>query len=649
MDEGVAMEALVTLGAPLLSACVLGGFSHGWSRRAAGWFAMFCMVVASVSAAMLGYEHLVRGITNATIDLGSWIQVGGLDIHYRLLLDPLSVTMVVMVVWIATLVHGYSLGYMHDDPSLPRFLGYLSLFTVGMLVLVTADNLVQLFIGWEGVGACSYLLIGFWFHKPSANRAAIKAFVVNRVGDIGLVLGMVMLYSLAGTLEFSALWVRLPEIAQTHYWLAEGWSFHGMTIITACLLIGCMGKSAQWGLHVWLPDAMEGPTPVSALIHAATMVTAGIFLMVRCSPLLELAPSVMQAMVVLGMVTALAAALIGLVQDDIKRVIAYSTCSQLGYMLMACGLGGYAAAMFHLLTHAFFKALLFLSAGSVIHGVGGEQSMAKMGGIASRMKWTYTAFWLGSLALAGIFPFAGYYSKDTILELAYAYGGDLGLIAYGVGTLAAGLTAFYSWRLLFLVFHGSTRLPAEVDHHVHESPWSMRLPLVLLMVGSCGMGLLGMHYFGWVDASRGAWGSSVVFGEAMARLHDVPGWVPWLPMAVSVSGIVVAWIFYRCWPCLPSKLAAGLAWVYAALWNQLGMDALYGWLFVRPYGWLSHWVAMVGEPLGVDRLVSRLPSLVVWQLGRGLSLAHSGLVYHSVLVMLASLAVWLTCWLAWRV
>ena len=454
------------------------------------------LVISAFCAGLLFFRVWSEGIV-ATVPVSmDWIESGNFKALWALRLDMLTAVMLIVVTWVSSVVHLYSIGYMSHDPHKPRFMAYLSLFTFFMLMLVTADNLIQLFLGWEGVGLCSYLLIGFWFKKPEANAAAMKAFIVNRVGDFGFALGIAAIYWLFGSVQFTEIFARVGEFDTAHVMLF-GHSVHTLTMICILLFIGCMGKSAQLGLHTWLPDAMEGPTPVSALIHAATMVTAGVFLVARCSPLFEHAPGALTLITYVGAATAFFAATVGLVQNDIKRVIAYSTCSQLGYMFFACGVSAYSAGIFHLMTHAFFKALLFLSAGSVIHAMSGEQDMRRMGGIWRQIPWTYSYMWIGSLALAAMPFFAGYYSKDLILEVAYASHTEHGHFAYWLGTSAAGMTAFYSWRLLFMTFHGAPRASEEVMHHVHESPKIIMLPLLLLALGALVSGYVGSEFSAW--------------------------------------------------------------------------------------------------------------------------------------------------------
>jgi NADH-quinone oxidoreductase subunit L len=540
------------------------------------------MAVSTAASAWLFYDVAVLGHPQTHI-LAPWIQTAGLDIAWALRLDALSTVMMLVITSVALMVHVYAVGYMHHDASPQRFMAYLNLFVFCMMMLVTADNLVQLFFGWEGVGLASYLLIGFWHEKPSANAAAMKAFVVNRVGDLGLALGIFAVYLHFGTVQFDALFAALPSVAGQVVSFA-GASLPVYDFLALLLFVGAVGKSAQLGLHVWLPDAMEGPTPVSALIHAATMVTAGVFLMCRVSPLLELAPLAQQVILLVGMATALFAATVGMTQFDIKRVIAYSTCSQLGYMMMAVGVGAYPAAMFHLFTHAFFKALLFLGAGSVIHALSHEQDMRMMGGLRTVIPWTYRMMLVGTLALSGIFPFAGYYSKDIVLESLFASQGSLAYLTYGVGAFVAFLTAFYSWRVIFLTFHGKPRADEKVMAHAHESPAVMIVPLLVLSLGAIGAGYMGYEAF--VGHDRGAfWQGTLAVSQAhdiIEAAHHVPAWVKWFPLEVAAFGIALSWFLYRYNPALRRRLVDGLGAVYRFVYNKWYVDELYHFLFVRP-------------------------------------------------------------------
>jgi len=459
---------------PLIGAVIAGFFGRRLGDKGSQLVTSGLVILSAVISVIAFIDVAMMG-NPFTVDLATWISSGTFEARWALRFDTLTAVMLVVVTLVSSCVHVYSIGYMHHDHSIPRFMAYLSLFTFAMLMLVTADNLLQLFFGWEGVGVCSYLLIGFWYDRPSANAAAIKAFVVNRVGDFGFALGIVGCYLLFDSIAFETIFREAPAMAQASLTFI-GIEFPALEIICFLLFIGAMGKSAQLGLHTWLPDAMEGPTPVSALIHAATMVTAGVFLVARMSPVFEYAPETLGFITFIGAATAFFAATIGLTQTDIKRVIAYSTCSQLGYMFFACGVSAYPAAIFHLMTHAFFKALLFLGAGSVIHAMSDEQDMRKMGGIWRHIKKTYILMWIGSLALAGLPFFAGFFSKDIILESAFASGSTIGTLAFVLGILAACMTAFYSWRLLFMTFHGEPQADEKVMAHVHESPPA--LPLV---------------------------------------------------------------------------------------------------------------------------------------------------------------------------
>src|SRR5262252_1499746 len=453
---------------PLLGAFIAGFFGRWVGDRGAQIVSCAGVGIAAIFGVMLFVQVALNG-QNVTTDLATWIDTGDLQVQWALRFDALSAVMVAVVTVVSAMVHIYSVGYMAHDKGIPRFMSYLSFFTFCMLMLVTADNFMQMFFGWEGVGLCSYLLIGYWYDRPSANAAAIKAFIVNRIGDLAFAVGVALVFFKFGSVEFSTIFPAIPQHQADTYSVLGG-TFPAIEVIGFLLFIGAMGKSAQLGLHVWLPDAMEGPTPVSALIHAATMVTAGVFLVARMSPLYEFAPFALGMVTLVGATTALFAATIGCAQTDIKRVIAYSTCSQLGYMFTAAGVGAFQVSIFHLMTHAFFKALLFLSAGSVIHAMSGEQDMRKMGGLWRMIPWTCAVMWVGNLALAGIPPFAGYYSKDAIIAAAYAAGTGIGMYGYVLTTLAAFLTAFYSWRLLFLTFHGRSRAEPHVLEHVHESP-----------------------------------------------------------------------------------------------------------------------------------------------------------------------------------
>jgi NADH-quinone oxidoreductase subunit L len=616
----------------------------------------------------------------------TWIKSGTMDVSWELRVDALTATMLVVITSVSALVHLYSWGYMDEDPDQPRFFAYLSLFTFAMLMLVTANNLLQMFFGWEGVGLASYLLIGFWFKKPSAGAAAIKAFVVNRVGDLGFMMGIFGVYLVFDTIDIPTILEAAPAMAGSTIGFL-GHRFDTMTVLCLLLFLGAMGKSAQLGLHTWLPDAMEGPTPVSALIHAATMVTAGVFMVCRLSPLFEQSHVAMSVVTIVGAATCIFAATIGTCQTDIKRVIAYSTCSQLGYMFFAAGVGAYGAAMFHLLTHAFFKALLFLGAGSVIHAMHHEQDMRYYGALRKEIPITFWTMLLGTLAITGVgipgtvFGFAGFFSKDAILESAYAAGGH-GTGAFFVGILAALLTSFYSWRLMFLTFWGKARWAgsehiqhaahdahghddqvhdAHDDHahgahggdqviygtagyHPHESPWVMLIPLILLSVGAVLGGFVFHHAF--VDAEGGEhfWAASTLFfnEHLMHAAHEVPLWVKWSPFAVMATGLLIAWLSYIRHTDWPAKFTAQFYMLYDFLLHKWYVDELYDLLFVRPAFWLGKLFWKGGDQGTIDRFGPNGSAALVVAAGRVTRSLQSGYLYSYALVMLIGLAAFAT-------
>ncbi len=631
---------------PLVGALVAGFGGRLIGDRGAQVVTCGAMLVASTLGVVAFWEVAIGGRT-LTVEVLPWIVSGSFEANWALRWDTLTAVMVLVVTVVSTMVHVYSVGYMSHDHSIPRFMAYLSIFTFAMLMLVTSDNLVQLFFGWEGVGVASYLLIGFWFHKPSANAAAIKAFIVNRVGDFGFALGIFGCFLLFDSVSFDTIFANAPDMAGTTL------SFLGMegdalTIIAILLFIGAMGKSAQIGLHTWLPDAMEGPTPVSALIHAATMVTAGVFLIARMSPLFEYAPVALMVVTIVGAATAFFAATVGMCQTDIKRVIAYSTCSQLGYMFFALGVSAYPAAIFHLMTHAFFKALLFLSAGSVIHALSDEQDMRNMGGIWRKIPFTYAMMWIGSLSLAGIPLFAGYYSKDMILEAAYGAHSGVGLFAFWMGIAAALMTAFYSWRLIIMTFHGTPRMSHEVLHHVHESPLSMTIPLAVLAVGAVISGAAGYHWFVGEGMAE-FWGASIKIlpeNNSIEAAHHVPGWVPWAPLVVALSGIALAYLMYMFRPELPGMLAVRFRPIYLFLLNKWYFDELYDWLFVK-----RSWQVGLGLWQGGDRaIIDGFGPDGVASVARGLAARagrlQTGYVYHYAFAMLIGVVALVSWYLA---
>ncbi|MEX1147615.1 MAG: NADH-quinone oxidoreductase subunit L [Sphingomonadales bacterium] len=630
---------------PLIGAIIAGFFGSRIGDRGAQVITSAVLVISALLS-VAAFIDVALGDGAARIELMRWFNTGDFVVSWGLRIDTLTAVMLVVVTGVSALVHVYSIGYMSHDENIPRFMAYLSLFTFSMLMLVTADNFVQLFFGWEGVGLASYLLIGFWYKKPSANAAAIKAFLVNRVGDVGLALGIFAIFMVFGTLDFDAVFSAAPEV------LGQSFTFIGMeldVLTTICILlfIGAMGKSAQLGLHTWLPDAMEGPTPVSALIHAATMVTAGVFLVCRASPLFELAPVALAVVAIVGATTAIFAATVGLVQNDIKRVIAYSTCSQLGYMFFAIGVSAYGAAMFHLFTHAFFKALLFLGAGSVIHAMSNEQDMRRMGGIWRMVPFTYAMMLVGTLALTGVPFFAGFYSKDMIIESAFAAGSNVGMYAFVLGVSAAFLTAFYSWRLIFMTFHGKPRAGKDVMDHVHESPKVMTIPLLLLAIGAV---LAGFVFYGSFvgDGYAAFWRDSLFLaGEnVLEAAHHAPLWVKLLPLVMSASGFAIAWIFYIKSPDTPGRLARTNEPLYMFLLNKWYFDELYDFLLVRPAKALGRLLWKRGDGGTIDRFGPDGLSAVVLGLSRRARRLQSGYLYHYAFAMLIGVAAMTTYFMA---
>ena len=628
---------------PLLGACISGFLGRWIGGRAAVWSTVVCMALAA-ACGLLAFWQVAIGGQPSTITLFTWMHVGELEFAWALRYDTLSAIMVGMVTLISTLIHLYSVGYMSHDATPSRFFAYLSLFTFMMLMLVTADNLVQLFFGWEGVGLASYLLIGYWYEKESACAAAMKAFIVNRVGDVFFMLGMALTFLVFGSLEFDTIFAAAASKVDERFL-----GVPALELIGVLLFLGACGKSAQLGFHTWLPDAMEGPTPVSALIHAATMVTAGVFLICRMSPIMEYAPVALGIVTVVGASTALFAATIGCVQNDIKRIIAYSTCSQLGYMFFAAGVGLYQVAMFHLFTHAFFKALLFLGAGSVIHAMSDEQDIRKMGGIWRKIPITYVVMWVGSLALAGIPIFAGYYSKDAILEGAFAAHSVVGFYAFFCGIVAAFLTAFYSWRLLILTFHGKPRADHHTMEHVHESPWVMLIPLILLATGAVFTGMVFAPYF-IGDLHEAFWNGAVFNLPAkhmMEALHHVPHWVPNLVLTVAVSGIVLAVILYGFLPRVPGRIAAMAPRLYQFLLNKWYFDEFYERFLVQPARRLAVQFWQVGDVRIIDGMPNGAASMAA-STARGVVRLQTGRVANYAFTMIIGLVVFVTLFLMGR-
>ena len=586
---------------PLVGFLLAGSFGRALGDRFAFTVTIGLMLLATICAEANLLDVIYTTPQPDPVVLGTWFNIGGFQLDWALRRDSLSSVMVAMIAPVATLIHIYSVGYMAHERRAFRFFSYLSLFSFAMLMLVTANNLVQLFFGWEGVGLASYLLINYWYDRPSANRAAMKAFIVNRVGDLFFAVGIALVFSLFGSVEFPVIFAGVNEHANALYSLF-GYTWRAYEVIGVLLFIGAMGKSAQIGLHTWLPDAMEGPTPVSALIHAATMVTAGVFLMARMSPIMDEAPGALNFVLFIGATTCIFAATVACVQTDIKRVIAYSTCSQLGYMFIAAGATAYQASIFHLITHAFFKALLFLCAGSVIHAMSDEQDMRKMGGIWRRVPITYGCMWAGSLAIAGVPFFAGYWSKDAILEAGYVSPVGMGMYGFVMGTLAAFLTAFYSWRLIIMTFHGTPRADAHTMEHVHEStPW-MTVPLLLLAVGAVFSGWAFHEDFIGVN-QLAFWAGSIHSGPNDHILQDiehVPDWVAWLPTVTSFLGIALAYLMYMVRPELPARLATMFQPIYQFLVHKWYFDELYDAVFVRPSIWLARQLWHVGDETLID-------------------------------------------------
>ncbi|WP_424631699.1 NADH-quinone oxidoreductase subunit L [Bradyrhizobium sp. SYSU BS000235] len=573
---------------------------------------------------------------DARVQLFQWISSGDLVVNWTLRVDTLTAVMLVVVTTVSSLVHLYSIGYMHEDPNRPRFMAYLSLFTFAMLMLVTADNLVQLFFGWEGVGLASYLLIGFWFQKPSANAAAIKAFVVNRVGDFGFALGIFAIFMLVGSTDFETIFGSAPGlVGKTIHFFR--WDVDALTLTCLLLFMGAMGKSAQFLLHTWLPDAMEGPTPVSALIHAATMVTAGVFMVARLSPLFELAPNAKAFVMFIGATTAFFAATVGLVQNDIKRIVAYSTCSQLGYMFVAMGAGAYSVGIFHLFTHAFFKALLFLGSGSVIHAMHHEQDIRKMGGLKDKIPYTFVAMTIGTLALTGFPLFAGYFSKDAIIESAFVAHNPFALYAFLSTVIGAGLTAFYSWRLVFKTFFGEPH-----DHHhyeaAHESPWTMMIPLAVLSAGSILAGFPFKELFAGHGIEEFFRDSIKMSPHIIEEMHHIPETIGFLPTVMMVIGFLVSWLFYIRRPYLPVELANQHQGLYQFLLNKWYFDELYDVLFVRSAKWLGRFLWKKGDGMIIDGLGPDGISARVLDVTRNVVRLQTGYLYHYAFAMLIGVA-----------
>ena len=591
-----------------------------------------------VSAALSWFALVDVGFMHhdVRVALFPWINSGDLQVSWSLRVDTLTAVMLVVVNTVSSLVHLYSIGYMDEDPYRPRFFAYLSFFTFAMLTLVTADNLVQMFFGWEGVGLASYLLIGFWYQKPSANAAAIKAFVVNRVGDFGFALGIFAVFMLIGSTDFETIFAGAPGLTGKTIDFF-GWHADALTLTCLLLFMGAMGKSAQFLLHTWLPDAMEGPTPVSALIHAATMVTAGVFMVARLSPLFELAPDAQAVVMFFGATTAFFAATVGLVQNDIKRIVAYSTCSQLGYMFVAMGAGAYSVGIFHLFTHAFFKALLFLGSGSVIYAMHHEQDIRNMGGLWRKIPYTFAVMCVGTLALTGFPLFAGYFSKDAIIESAYASHNPFALYGFLMTVIAAGLTSFYSWRLILKTFFGE---PHDQEHYeaAHESPLWMLIPIGVLAVGSIFAGFPFKELFAGGSVDEFFRESIKMNPHIIEDMEAIPGWIKFLPTVMMVIGAYIAYVFYVQRPYLPVELARQQPLLYKFLLNKWYFDELYDLIFVRPTKWIGRFLWKVGDGYIIDGFGPDGVSARVLDVTRNVVKIQTGYLYHYAFAMLIGVA-----------
>ena len=624
---------------PLIGSIISGFFGKFLGSRNSEILTSLFVSISSILSFLIFYKVFNESYTN-NLDVLTWINSGTFNVNWSIKIDALSSVMLVVVTLVSSIVHIYSIGYMSHDPHKQRFMSYLSLFTFSMLMLVTSDNFLQLFFGWEGVGLCSYFLIGFWFKKESANAAAIKAFVVNRVGDFGFALGIFLIFYLFGTVNYTEVFELIPQSLEKELSFL-GINFNAINLVCILLFIGAMGKSAQIFLHTWLPDAMEGPTPVSALIHAATMVTAGVFLVVRCSPIYEYSPLALNIITIVGMSTAFFAATVALAQDDIKKIIAYSTCSQLGYMFFAAGVGAYNVAMFHLFTHAFFKALLFLGSGSVIHSFKDEQNINLMGGVWKKIPYTWVLMIIGTLALTG-FPFlSGFYSKDAIIEFAYLRGNTAGYFAAGIGIFTALLTSIYSWRLLFKTFHGNYNNKKLNISSMHESPMVMIIPLIILAIGAIFSGFLFKDLFIGIESSSNFWKNSIFFLEPLSHDHP-PSWFVLLTPILVILSIPIAYYIFIKNIKISNNIVNGNLPLYNFLKNKWYFDELYDYLFVNPskkiglYFWKkidSRFIDRFG-PDGISALIKNISLLAVK--------FQNGFIYHYAFVMLLGFSALLT-------
>jgi len=624
---------------PLLASITAGFFGTYIGDRTSEIITSLFVSISAVLSLFLFYQVTVNHYESNVV-IATWINSGTLDVNWSIKVDALSSVMLVVVTLVSSLVHIYSIGYMSHDPHKPRFMAYLSLFTFSMLTLVTSDNFLQLFFGWEGVGLCSYFLIGFWFKKDSANAAAIKAFVVNRVGDFGLALGIFLIFYMFGTVNYYEVFQQIPQIVDKEL-LFLGIYIKTIDLICILLFIGAMGKSAQIFLHTWLPDAMEGPTPVSALIHAATMVTAGVFLVVRCSPIFEYSPLTLNIITIVGMTTAFFAATVALVQNDIKKIIAYSTCSQLGYMFFAAGVGAYNVAMFHLFTHAFFKALLFLGSGSVIHSFKDEQNINEMGAVYKKLPYTWILMIIGTLALTG-FPFlSGFYSKDAIIEFAYLKGNTAGYYAAGIGIFTALLTSIYSWRLIFKTFHGTYNNKKLKIEEMHESPLVMILPLIILSIGAIFSGFLFKDLFIGHGSENHFWGESIKFLNPLSTEHP-PLWIILITPMLVILSIPISYYLFVKNKEIPNQLAETNKPIYDFLVNKWYFDELYDAIFIQPSKKISLFFWKNIDVKIIDRFGPDGISSLIKNLSLKASKFQSGFIYQYAFIMLLGFSALLT-------
>jgi len=627
---------------PLLASLVVGFFGKKLNLMLSHIFSC-TMIIIPFFLSLYFLNLTLSENYNLVVPLFEWLKSGDLVTEWSLRLDLLTSVMLVVVTSVSSLVHIYSIGYMSHDSHQTRFFAYLSFFTFAMLILVTSNNFLQLFFGWEGVGLASYLLIGFWYKKDTANSAAMKAFVVNRVGDFGFLIGLAILFYYAGSLNFDVIFSLNEQLSLSTFSIFNK-EFNVLNTACFFLFMGAMGKSAQLFLHTWLPDAMEGPTPVSALIHAATMVTAGIFLVARCSPLFEMSPSILSFITIIGASTAFFAATVALVQNDIKRIVAYSTCSQLGYMFVALGSGAYQIAIFHLFTHAFFKALLFLGSGSVIHAVSDEQDIRKMGGLYKLIPFTWIVMLIGTLGLTGAPLMSGYYSKDGIIEAAFVSQTEGNLYAFYLLVLSALLTSFYSWRLIFLTFNGKSNIPTEIFSKIHESPKVMLFPLFILSVFTIFSGVYFVDYFMYHDYQY-LWQSSIYLSEnnhVIESIHYVPKWVKYSPLVMMVIGLITAVIFYLLYPKVPKFLSSQFNPVYKFLLNKWYFDEIYEFIFVRNISRIGNFLSNFGDKRIIDGLGPDGISLRVMDIAKQISRIQTGYIYHYAFAMLIGLMLFIT-------